>query len=334
MKSPERIFIGHEQGGLEIKPAIEVEPREQKESESPFHFRMLYSAHESAEASWSVEELEKELQDVDIWLPEDVGWTEEHGIILRAYATGKNEVPEDMDPYMATYLEALRRVGKAGKEVEIGFVDFPEGHPLIGRLKSDPEKAFTDFNNGRFESAIREMKSSTKKNASAEKSRERYMQENAKPEIDRILSVNSHLREKFKKEGKLTILMTLGTFHTGLARDLQEEGHSVERKFNHDLPFIFPPFHENVRRYRFGKEVSDQLAAQALLFAAILPPLAFLDITKMEQVAGKIVRAMSLEDIRNVSTKLGSRLSIREAMARVGVSIPSSEAEADEELSK
>lgn len=334
MKSSERIFIGHEQGELEIKPALEVESREQKESESPFHFRMLYSTHESAETSWSVEELEKELQDVDIWLPEDVGWSEEHGVILRAYATGKNEVPEDMDPYMATYLEALRRVGKAGKEVEIGFVDLPEGHPLIDRLKNDLEKAFRDFQNGSLESAIREIKSSTKKNASAEKVRERYMQYNAKPEIDRILSRNAHLREKFKKEGKLNILMTLGTFHTALSRDLHDEGHSVERRFNHDLPFIFPPFHEIVRRYRFNKEVSDQLAAQALLFSAILPPLAFLKVTKMEQVAGKIVRAMSLEDIRNVSTKLGSRLSIREAMARAGVSIPSSEAEADEILSK
>ena len=256
---------------------------------------MLYGAHDSAENSWSAEELEKELQDIDIWFLENIGWTEDAVEYLKAFATGKYVIPEHFDPILKSQLEALGRLGRAGKEIGVGFIDLPEGHPLIDHLRQDLNGVFFDFQSGNFDDAVRKMKSCALKDASIEKRREEHMQQHVGPEVDRIVQKNPRLQEKLKKGEKLNILMTLGTRHTALSRDLKDEGHSVERKFNHELPFTFAPFHELVRRYRFSQEVDQRLVAQALLFPSLLSALTFLDIVKMERVANKIARTASLE---------------------------------------
>lgn len=333
----ENFPTGKENNGESNFKKPETESLKSKENKSKFNFRMLYAAHDSENVYWSTEELEKELQDIDIWFPESAGWNEFARIAQETFATGKYEVPKNIDPVLKSQLEALRRLGKSGKEVGVGFVDLPEGHSLLkDNWVVDPNKvnrAFFDFLNGNFDIAIREVKSFTSETASNQKAREEYMQEHTGLEIDRILQNHPHLQEKLKAEGKLNILMTLGTAHTGVSHNLKKEGYDVERKFKHDLPYIFSPIHEVIRRYRFKKEVDDQLAARVLMQMMVTSELRFLDIEKADQVANKIVRSFSFEDIKKISLEHKTNPNIGIVLKKFNINIPNSEKEADELLS-
>ncbi len=306
---------------------------ESKESQSKVNFRILYSAHESHGSEgdfWTPEQLENELQDIDIWFLENAGWTEETEAVFKAFATGKHEVPKNTDPVLKNRLTALSNLGKAGKKIEVGFVDFPEDHPLLKYIDLDPTQAVVKFLDGKLESAIIEIKSIARKYASVQKVREEYMQKRAEVAIEHMAQTDPYLQEKINKGEKLNVLMTLGTFHTGVSHNLKKEGHVVETQFNHELPFTFSPLHELMRRYRFNKDVDDQLAAQAVCYAALLSELTFLDGEKAGYVAGKIVRTLKLADIRLISVELKSKRGIRDVAEQFGFTIPRSKTEAEE----
>ncbi len=299
-----------------------------RESEPKIHFRILYGPHNSPE---DLKALEEELSRADIYFPENAGWNIETERAYQAYATGKYEVPGNLEPALKFELETLSRLGKAGREVVVGLVDLPEGHSLLKRPESS-EKALLKFETGNFVKAIQEIKRIAENNARLNKQREDYIQAQIQSKIQSILEAHPLLKEKTKKEGKLNVLLSLGTVHTRISHNLKKEGKDVERRFN-QLPYEFGSFHELARRYLFGKEVNDELAARALLFSELLPDVAFSDdTTKIYRVANKITSRFKLSDIKKISSKIKSGISVVKAVEGFGAHIPRSEKEMNEFL--
>ena len=127
---------------------LETKPLESKESEPKLHFRMLYSGHDSEKDFWSPDELEQELQDIDIWFPENFGWNQDSENLFKKFATGNYAVSENIEPVLKFQLEALTRLGRAGKKIVVWFVDFPEDHPLLKYFEIDFDRALSNFSKG------------------------------------------------------------------------------------------------------------------------------------------------------------------------------------------
>jgi hypothetical protein len=157
------------------------------------------------------------------------------------------------------------------------------------------------------------------------------MQEGIDSKIQEILEEHPRLKEKFEHGQKLNVLMTLGTFHTGVSHGLTQKGENVERRFNHEMPFTFSPLHELMRRYRFKKEATDELAAQALFHFILRPEFDFLpDLNLADKIVGKISRGVSLEMVKEISERLGSGHSLNQALNAVHIKIPRSVEEVKE----
>lgn len=318
-----------------LRNAPEANPLESKEAEPKFSFRVLYSAHDLVKDFWTQSELEAELAKTDIWFPEMLGWTEDTEEKFNLYATGKY-IPQANEPVMKVELEALTNTGRSGKVVKVGFVDFPEHHPLLKKWRGNFnywQEAILEFRNGNFDKAVRELKAAGSKHASFERVREKYMHEHIQEKVDAIVRNDARLQEKIQKGEKLNILVTLGTFHVGFFHGLDKEGKDVEQKVN-GLPLSeVGPFHELALRYRLKEDVDDALAARALLFVELLPEIGLIDESleklKVYQVVNKLVASVPLKDIKNISLELKAGRSIDEILRALNIRLPHSEKEMD-----
>jgi len=302
------------------------------ESEPKLRLRILYAPHGSVE---DFKLLEGKLREADIYFPENAGWNTDTEAAYQAYATGKYSTKElAVEPALKRELGILEELGKSGKTLAVGFVDLPEGHPLVEPLyKLSSEKAILEFERGNFSEALKEIKKMARDNAQLTEQRDKYIQAQIGPKVKEMLVQYPELEEKLDKGDELNVLLSLGPTHTRVFHLLKKAGEKVKREFT-DSQYLFGPLQELVRRYLFGREVNDELAARALLFSKLLPDVALCnDTDKIYRVASKIVTNLELKDIEKISSEFGSGRSLDRILKSFGIQIPQSEAEMDEIIS-
>lgn len=312
-------------------------PLESKELEPKFNFLVLYSGHDSIENFWPQAELETELAKTDIWFPEMLAWDEATEEGFNRYATGKYDLQHEIsEPSKAVELKALINTARSGKVVNIGFIDFPEQHPLAKMFttkETSSARASTEFKGGNFDVAMGELKRIARRIASFERAREDYMRGHIQKKIDDIVRDSVVLQDKIKKNEKLNILITLGTFHIGFFDDLKKEGQVVDQKVNKLSASEAGPFLELVLRYRRKEDVDDTLIARALLFMELWQKsdLVDADIGKLKtlQFFNKLTADLELNDIKNISLGLKAGQSMKEMLKVLRVPLPRSEQEVD-----
>ena len=228
-------------------------------------YTFFYSAHANRA---DFIDLEKFVQEADIVIPEVFGWEHNELVRLRQVAKGKSRAlrqrPKMTDQQGRLVDEATVSYLYGDHETtdqilfncrkQIFLVDVPMGHPDVELFHESQKASIFDISN--FEDSDELLDHFTYAKAFEAKwhlLRERYM-------LEKLGEVISKIEAKEPKK----VLIVLGALHTQLSTVLQDNGEDVRRHFTHS-PLIFPLREEITRRFMFGKDVSRDLVAQAIL---------------------------------------------------------------------
>jgi hypothetical protein len=224
----------------------------------PLHFDILYAPHGTAE-DWNWASFQEHLQRADIYIPEIYEWHKRTLKYLNEISRG--EVPPPKVPpgvYASWDITLIKAIYDSQKPVLA--IDVPSGHRIVALYR----KLKSRLKNLRIESdfsvTLYRFKSLLMKEGHIQKEREEYMLSQLKPVITKFLRKNPN----FYQKDKINVLLTLGSIHTDLYHELKRGGGSVSREFP-EMPYSFDFASEAVRRARFELEISNDLAAKALL---------------------------------------------------------------------
>ncbi|MBI2639901.1 MAG: hypothetical protein HYW90_03390 [Candidatus Sungbacteria bacterium] len=317
-----------------------VEPKEADKEKVKVVFRFFNAIHKTGK---DVENLPEEIQKADIYIPEAVGWNNETVADYKALARGEiapkellekyGAYPEDTtDNWRSKEFEALSNSQKI-----VLFADLPVGHPLYekyreGRITPTREiKTFADV--------LAQVKNSLKNFAEAIAIREKHI-------VSEIITIKENIENgqypELKGKRAVNVLIFLGAIHTPVYHKIKEIDENASRRFS-TMPFNYSNYGaEIVRRYMFGKEVSDELAAKAFLSGYIdsLPRWAKLNDThKAHQYTRAVVEQFSHKDIEAFfndlqNTDFFTERVVLKHLRTKNIKIPSSDAELDELLKK
>lgn len=246
-------------------PAMELGVNEylQKEAERtgekfpPVYIKFFSGAHGT---EYDAGGIPKELEDADIYMPELYGWEEAVAQEFNNVSSGKTS-SEDPNRKVAHdfYQPVLKALASSGKPVV--FTDLSREEFLS--WKEEDDKTGHKMKNLRsrgYKEATEEMKARMKHQADFQAYREKYIREHLGEKVAETLREHPELREK----EKVTALITLGVAHTDIYHQLKKtESSMVSRNFS-GLP-LYGARYEAVRRFMFGKEVSDELAGKMLI---------------------------------------------------------------------
>ncbi len=330
--------------------------KEHKRDEPEIDIDIFYAPHLTPEDD---KELVARFDRADIFIPENIRWTQEAFKILNDVSYGKRSVEDaGMKFYDQRGLALLELFANSHKPII--FIDLPSNHPLLQERDDRDSSSLVSVlgplnSNDSFTSLIDREKSLIVEQDTFQEKREEYMLAQLPKAVQRTVRENPSLRAK----KKLQVLLQLGPVHTPIFHALRRTGQEVTRYFT-SSPFIYNFHAEAVRRHRFNREVDDTLVARVWLenFTGGMFISGDFDLTqnttKSVQFQRKLIDQFSFEEIEDIFNKLSPitresastgiqrekvnerihevQAIFRERLREKGVQLPQSEVELDEFL--
>ena len=279
-----------------------------KERGPKIKIKILFGAHGTAEEA---EQLRGPLSQADIFIPELAGWDVTGRLDLDDLSLGsitpevllqKRKVTENNPSYkfLKREFEILYQSGKI-----IGLIDVTKNDPLYDRLVQTHfgQKRRDMLQSKNFAQLIEDFKRNIQERAQVQRERENLLVDNLESELKDLVEKYSYLKNK--KE--VNALLFLGAVHTRVYHILYPKMEDTSRNFGKETEsYRFGYDMEALRRYIFNKEISDELAARAILETVIASvTLSHLqDITsnflKIMLYLKKVVKKFSIEEIRKI----------------------------------
>lgn len=238
----------------------------------------------------------------------------------------------------------------------ITIIDLPDSYPDIQSFRED---AYGPPFTGSFSEVLHYTGDFMRTWADHNLEREKYWLSQFKPTILQSLQEYPWL----KKKERIKILLMLGQIHTTFYHALKNREESVTRSFR-NIPATYSFSGETLRRYMFGKKITNELVAKAFLETILFgnPLEASMQVVeedsdKLDRLQRKIISQFSFEDAKEIFERfkqkileLGRSGANREELIRPiflyismwfhnklkekGIKIPQSEKELDEFLAK
>lgn len=239
--------------------------RERSEKLPKVVFDIYFGTHEDAA---DAQKMEEGFKNCDVYIPEWAGWTADIKDTVNLVSKGQLTPREGERKFGASsYQEQmLQMLYKSNKPVR--FIDY---RPDEFGLRREVEAVRDVLSLGRywrygrtFADKIQTVKRRLQEVAESTLERENKTLSRIKPALTEVVENNPDLRKKAIKKGELRVFLSYGSFHTRISHALAKEGEDVTRLFP-EKPYVYNLILEGERRYYFGKEVDDTLAAQILL---------------------------------------------------------------------
>lgn len=259
-------------------------------------YELFFSPHGNPE---DFHGLFKLIGNTDIYIPEVHGWSEEYLGIYQDVSAG-SKTPEEairerqtddaeMNPLLLEELQALYKSNKP-----IAFIDLPEDE--VPRSKNRIRLAAQSF-----DELLDNVQYYLEEESRLNHEREEHMIEQLKVKVGEILDSHPELKAK----DDVSVLISLGSVHTGVYHQLKKDGERVGREFN-VMPQVYSLSDEGVRRYMWGKPVDRELAARILLetvFGNVFQPeleKVSTDNTKIDLFKRKVASQFNIDEIGNI----------------------------------
>ncbi|MFA6534382.1 MAG: hypothetical protein WCT37_04405 [Patescibacteria group bacterium] len=232
------------------------------EKEKKIALEFYFSSHLRAD-DMDIKQLEKKIKDADVIFVEGLGYNQNVVNHLNALSEAKKPKPSPKDQ---NHWEALEvAIWDANKPIFIADVPAGEEEDKLLAMEKEHEdlggQAMKSFYNGNYAEAIDLVRQSLAVKAKWNQVREKIIREEIEQKVE-VLKVSEDPRLKDKEAIK--VLITYGSFHQNLARDLRREGHNV-RTTNAYGVSIFPIQQQVERLGSIGKPVEDFDYARVLL---------------------------------------------------------------------
>ncbi len=300
---------------------------EQQEKEPKISYHFFYSPHGTRE---DVKEIKSLFEETDIYAPENYVWGEQEKKYLEDLSQGTIKPSACQNPAL-NYLDGL--IYNSKKPIII--VDISKEATEIRKLFRSSRKIFEKslgfFAEGKFDEAIEKIRLYVRGEAEANITREEKIKENIKNEIKKFLDNNPN----YKNRKELKILISLGSLHTHLYKDLKAGNINLSHSFN-QYPQIYSSADETIRRIIFDKEYNDELLAKIFVEDFLYDYLADLtdDSNKIDRLIRKLSSQLNISDIRQISENSGknSKSKITEGLRSRGIEVPRSKKEIDKML--
>jgi len=267
-----------------------------KEGDPDVSFTLYFAGHGRAEDVHP--NLRKELQEADIFMPEDIFWTEQ---VVRNH--NKEAKGEDVfAPLLSRYNIALRNaMRESGVVVELPDIpaDFPDAKEQRAALSNASRERW----HLPFDEAVDDFDTATRNVATATRAREHEILGNIPACIRKALDENKDLR----KRQSLKVVMTYGGAHTSIYHALDRAGANVERHKRHDGSVVYGHSSELLRNYVLGAAGS---APDRELAARGLTDLIFLNAIAPIIEGG--VKDETLDELTRVARLFNERFTIEE----------------------
>ncbi|MFA5830836.1 MAG: hypothetical protein WC878_03340 [Candidatus Paceibacterota bacterium] len=220
----------------------------------PVYLKYFSASHETAE---DAKDMEREMKEADIFMPEIYGWDSEILAKLRMVSDGKENIPgkntTDFSKILRGYFFDTKK--------QIVIIDVPE-EEVLDHPDIYPEYEFDteEMMRSSYEQAAELLFQDTVLNAEIDLfHRESHMAAHFAEKIKEAVSMNPDLRKKTS----IKVLMILGVYHSAIYHEMKKlGGNHVSRNFSRDLSFGYAG--EIARRFAFGKETSKEMKEEAL----------------------------------------------------------------------
>ena len=220
---------------------------------------IFYTSHATA---GDVEKMRKRFEEADVFIPESNGWKRSSLAWFRNLADGKLSREElNRFKFNTDWVSGVARmVENSSKPVTV--IDLPRN-----RLFKKLDKLYSGSGSvkmGTFGSFLDSLRNHVHKVAELQKERDDYMVTQFPIRMRELLVIYPQLKEK----KQIKVLLSLGSFHTSVYENMKEQGRNVNWEFS-AIPYVDGFRVEAERRYLFGKDVSDELAANMFLEKAL-----------------------------------------------------------------
>jgi len=307
---------------------------EQKEKEPKISYHFFFAPHATAE---DAKNLEQAFQEADIFVPEAYAHTPATLELTRDIADGRIN-PKDVfeDSF-------LFQIGKIfyNSHKPIILVDISKGDDAELLRQDDQADRFINqalelFANGEFDRALIKAEEYADLFSRVQLQREEIIKNNLKVKIKEF--VEEH--PEYGQKEEVRVLVSLGSAHTSLYRDLKQKGLSVSREFN-ESPAVCPSLIEAHRRKTFDRPLKNKKDNDELLVRGMLEY--FLEkylktrtnnTNKINRVSRIISSQLSFNDIKKVSDDFAKseQINIFLELKKFNIHLPKSEQEMDEML--
>jgi len=300
---------------------------EQQEKEPKIFYHFFYSPHGTKK---DVKDIKPLFEEADIYVPENYAYEEQEKKYLEDLSQGTIK-PNNYQSPALNYLDGLIYNSKK----PIINVDISEEAAEIRKLYKDSHKAYEEaldlFAGGKFDEAMEKISLYVLSGAEADIAREEKIKENIKNEIKKFLDHN----QNYKNKKELKVLISLGSLHTHLYKDIKTDNINLSRSFN-QYPQTYSSSDEAIRRIIFGKEYDDELLVKIFVEHFLYNYLVKLtnDSNKIDRLTRKLSSQLNISDIREISENSGKNpmSEITEELRSRGIKVPKSENEMDEML--
>lgn len=325
------------------KNAVEKNKTQEQERGPEISYHFFFGPHQTKK---DLKKLKEAFDEADIYIPERPWWGEDIKSVYKDLARGKIDPDSISDPNDTPTAPLIYKlIHKSGKPILI--VDIPKAETELLEKRSQANLcsrwATRLFLQGDLNAALEKMRSYAEILAEVIRERERIIRDNLEKQIKEFLEKNP----KYQKKEELKILVSLGSIHTNVYRQMEKDKMNVSREFN-ELPQVYKFFDELERRIVLNKSFDDGLLVRALIENII--HVSFLDkyrkkynlgddTNKEDWLCRKIASQLSLQDIQEISlavSKLADaedfELNFIKELEKRNIMIPKSEQEIDEML--
>ena len=297
---------------------------------------IFYTPHATAEDAAKMRE---RFNAADVYIPELAAWRKEFIIMFRSLSSGKLN-PE----------EFLSRVSISDKGWESGvdemlynskkpvtFIDLPYSRRLFRNIeKFESFESVVIKSTSNFGSLLDSLRNRLREFAEFQKERENYMLTQFPIKMRELLEIYPQLKEK----KQIKVLLSLGFYHTSVYNNIKKQGGEINREFS-TMPYVYGFGSEAMRRYGFGKDVSDELAANMFLENLLMVTLPH-ELTERNDkfviFSRRVVSQFSFQEAEEVFNRIKQgedrKEILEDKLKQKGIKIPQTEQELDEFLAK
>lgn len=274
-----------------LNPKGSINGREGEIKNSNISVLIFYGPHGTAK---DMEGLADRFAETDIYIPEQLGWTKEDHEFYNEISQGTKTPEEalsekgiDLDEVGdSLFLQELKIIYNSSKPII--FIDLP--------ADKAPRRNILPMIGGDFDNTLSFVRQYVDRESEGNIKREKYMAENIMPLIFNEILKNPKLKDK----KDINVLLTLGSFHSGLYDFLKGDNENVEKEYS--SPHIDTYKDEAVRRRMNDEDIDDDLAAH-VLFEEVF-----------DDVFGEQLRQLTQDgmEIENYKRKTASQFSLEE----------------------
>lgn len=289
------------------KPLNPLEKELQREG-SPVSIDIFYTAHLEAD---DVRGLRERIEAADIFIPENIGWHKGIERDFQGVSDGRVAPETQLKEWGFTKkdyewydvaLEELRALYDTKKKVV--FVDVPEDHELAKQFEDLPRLADT-MDTSTPEGKLEAFDDYLRKDAEIQEKREEYIVKHLKKELIGALGGDVGATEHPR------IVMFLGSLHSSVYHALKDE-YTASRQYR-ELPYVFDFIQEAKRRYRFRKEIDQELlmrgAVQWIAEVFVLPAMKIKRSGEPGKFHRETIGLLNVEELRAILEQPSLKLS-------------------------